>query len=199
MTKGNPKKEIRKAIRERLASGETKADIFKYLQTQFNNDDFSARLLTISPYPAQCQRCRKLNYALIAILVVIAIAKVLFAGLFILSEIPKAIPLLLIVPLINIYLIYLVAKFNISGYMLIVLFGWLALTDIVVGLCDTMAGLTDAPLPPNIITVYIIITAVMFLLVLAAIVLAVVLPRRLLPNTTFFLRPKKNEAGEYIF
>jgi len=62
-----------------------------------------------------------------------------------------------------------------------------------------MAGLTDAPLPVNIITVYIIIMAVMILLVLAAMVLAVVLLRRLLPNTTFFLRPKKNEAGEYIF
>jgi hypothetical protein len=194
MTKGNPKKEISKVIRERLANGETKADIFKYLQTQFNNDDLSALILTVSPYPDQCQKCRKLNHVLIAILVVIAIAKVLFAGLFILSEIPKAIPLLLIVPLLNIYLIYLVAKFNILGYGLICCGGVLALCDLVVELGDMMAGLTIDPSPVNII-----IAAVMILLVLAAIVLAVVLIRRLLPNSTFFLRPRKNEAGEYIF
>jgi len=199
MTKGNPRKEINKAIRERLANGENKADIFQYLQTQFDDTKISAILLAMHPYPEQCHKYRKLNRVLIAVLVVIAIIKVLSAGLFILSEIPKAIPLLLIVPLINIFLIYHVARFNGVGYMLTVFLGLAGLCDLVVGLCDMMAGLTDDPLPVIIITVNIIIIAVMFLLVLAAMLLAEMLRRRLLPNTTLFLRPKKNEAGEYIF
>ncbi|HIJ71975.1 MAG TPA: hypothetical protein HPP87_11530 [Planctomycetes bacterium] len=187
MTKGNLNKEINKVIRERLANGQNKAEIFNYLKTKFDNDVLSARLLTISPYPQDCQKCRKLNKVLIAILVVITIAKVLFAAEFIMLRIPKAIPLLIIVPLINIYLIYLVAKFNILGYWLTVLFGLL-------GFCKIADGLGDAPS-----TVNIIIAAVMTLLMVTAIILSVVLYRRLLPNSSFFPRPKKKEAGEYIF
>lgn len=187
MRSGNPNKEISKVIRERLANGEKKADIFKYLQTQFGNDDLSARILAVSPYPDQCQKCRKLNHVLIATIVAVTIAKVLFAGLLILSEIPKSIPLLLIVPLLNIYLIYLVAKFNILGYGLIVALGVLGLGNMVVELGNS----------PSLVNV--IITAAISFLILAGIILAAVLCRRLLPNSTFFLRPRKNEAGEYIF
>ncbi len=183
----NPRKEINKAIQERLAQGETKANIFKYLRGQFEDDNLSARLLALWPDLELRQKYRNLNRVLLAILVLITITKVLFAGLFILSEIPFALPLLILVPLINIYLIWLVAKFNGLGYILMVPLG-------LGGLCKMLDELPNEPMLVDIIT-----TSVLSVLILAAMVLAVILYRRLLPNTTLLMQPKKDEAEQYIF
>jgi len=187
MTRKNTSKEISREVQEHLAEGQTKADIFKHLRTKFDDDKLSARFLALWPYPELRRKYRNLNRALIVLLVIVTVAKILFAGLFILSEIPKAFPMLLIVPLINIFLIYLVVKFNGLGYTATALLGF-------AGLCQMWGSLSDEPLMLDII-----INSVLSVIILAAIVLAVMLRRRLLPNSTFFLQPKKDEAGQYIF
>jgi hypothetical protein len=187
MGRENPRKEINKVIQERLAEGRSKADIFKHLQTKFDDDKLSARLLAIQPSLELRHKYRHLNHTLLAVLVIITITKVLIAGLFILSEVPKAIPLLFLMPVLNIILIYLVAKFSAIGYVLTVLFG-------LIGLSQIWYELPIVPVLADIIT-----STVLSVPVLVTMVLAIILCWRLLPNTSLFLRPRKDKAGQYIF
>jgi len=187
MNPHDPRKAISKIIRDRLADGENKEDIFAYLQSEFNATDISSGFLAQWPYPAERKKHTRLNNVLLIILVIIAIFKIVSSAMFIWQEIPKAIPMIVIIPLINIFLIYKVARFNGMGYTLTVLLsgaGGLKVWD-------------DFPDSPTI--EYIAINGILSALLLSSALLAEVQRRRLFPNSTFFMRPKKNEDGDYIF
>jgi len=187
MNNADPRKAISKIIRERLANGEDKTDIFKHLQSEFTATDVSARFLAQWPYPTERDKNRTLNNTLLAILIIITIVKVISSFFFIWQKIPTAIPLIIMVPLINILLIYFVAKFNGTGYLLTTL------------LCGSGVFKIWEDFPETPSTYYLISTSAISVLLLSAVVLSEILRRRLLPNSTFFMRPKKDDNGDYIF
>lgn len=187
MNRNDPRKVISKAIRERLAAGEKKTAIFAYLQSEFNADDISSRFLAQWPYPAEREKNKAMNHVLLAILALVAIVKIASAGIYIWHKIPMAIPMIFLVPLINIILIYQVARFNGMGYTLTILLGGAGVFKI----------WENGPETPSI--EYMATTSALSALLLISVVLAEILRRRLLPNSTFFMRPKKNEDGSYKF
>ncbi len=187
MNTSDPRKVISKIIREHLADGEKKDDIFAYLQSEFNATDISSRFLAQWPYPAEREKQKSLNNILLIALIIIAIVKIASSALFIWQKIPMALPMIVLVPLINIILIYSVARFNGMGYTLKVL------------LCGAGVFKMWENFPESPSIEYIAINSSLSALLLASVVLAEILRRRLLPNSTFFMRPKKNEDGSYKF
>ena len=174
-------------IEKRILAGERKAEI--YAGFAGNPDaERCASVLAQIPTPAQRRRYSWLNWIFIAILAIMAALKTLGAAAIILSSMPKAFLLILIMPLINIWMIWLAAKFRALGYLLTICFCIISLSKL-----DWLNAGKSA--------FAIAAIAVNAVLLLAAMAIAWALLRKLLPQTKlgFALRPKTDSAGNPQF
>jgi len=172
------KKEMNAIICERLSAGEQKHDIDQFLQAEFEPNTISAHLLAQWPTQADKDKYRKLNQALLSSLIVLTIIKIIFAGISFWDKTPWLTPLAAF-PILNYLVIYLVVKGYGLGYPLTVLFFGKSIIDLFEG----DLGITKG---------------VIYFLALATAILAEFLRRRLFPNSTFFMQPKKDRDGNYI-
>ena len=180
------RKQLYRSIEKRVLSGERKADIYSEYPDE-QDAKLVARVLAQIPVPERRKQFSLLNWILIVAIGILAAIKLLVVTLFVLSEIPKGAVLILLAPAINIFLIWAVAKFKGFGYLLVIAFG-------LTGLSKVMEGFEKGshPLDFSLNTVSLICVA-------ASIAMAAVLMKNLLPQTSFFLTPKKDEAGNPIF
>jgi membrane-associated HD superfamily phosphohydrolase len=172
------KKEMSRIIRERLSAGEEKREINQFLQTEFEPNSISTHLLAQWATQADKDKYRKLNQALLISLIVLTVFKMITTGVSFWSRTPWLTPAAFF-PLMNYLIIYLVSKGNGLGYSLSVLF-----------YASVIFKLNDGDLS--------IIRIAIYLLALVTAILAEILRRRLFPNSTFFMQPRKDGDGNYI-
>jgi hypothetical protein len=103
------------------------------------------------------------------------------------AEMPKAFLIILIAPLINVGLMWLVAKYKGIGYLLTVALG-------LSGFSKVSEGFKAGAHPVDTI-----LNAINLVTIIACIVLGLHLWKGLLPNTTFFMSPKRDDRGQPIF
>lgn len=128
-----------------------------------------------------------LNGVLLGLLGVLTAVKLATASQLLLRQSPMLVPLILVVPALNILLMWMVAKFRPGAHMMAVIFYTLGL--------GTLAQGFNPELPRSVL----VVNGVVAMLVLIACGLAWFLARRLLPNCTFGLLPKRDTAGNPIF
>jgi hypothetical protein len=180
------RKQLYRAIEKRVLAGERKAEIYaNYPEEQ--DAKLVARVLAQIPTPDRRKQFSLLNGILVSAIGILGAIKLLVVTLFVLTEIPKGAFLILLAPAINILLIWAVAKFRGVGYLLVVAFG-------LTGLSKVMEGLEKGSHPIDLA-----INSVSMVCVLVSITLAAVLMKKLLPQTNFFLTPKKDQAGHPMF
>ena len=180
------RKQLYKVIEKRVLAGELKAAIYADYSDELDAK-LVARVLAQIPTPERRKQFSLLNWVLIVAIGILAAIKLLVVTLLVLTEIPKGAVLILLAPLINILLIWAVAKFRGVGYLLVVAFG-------LTGLSKVIEGFEKGSHPIDLV-----INSASLVCVLVSIALAAVLMKKLLPQTSFFLTPKKNQAGHPIF
>jgi hypothetical protein len=185
MTQSKPQR-LYDALERRILAGERKADIYA---TYFDETDAArcAKTLAQIPTPDRRRRYRLLNWLLVADIAVLALIKLFVFTLFVLTEIPKGFLLILIAPLINIWIMWLVAKFRAVGYLLVIAFGLTGLSKVMEGF---QRSVDRVDLSLNAVSLVCVVTAMM---------LAGFLMRKLLPQTGIFLRPRTDSAGQPQF
>jgi len=185
MTK-DERKQLYKSIEKRVLAGEGKSEIYaEYPDGQ--DAKLVARVLAQIPTPARRKQFSLLNWTLIIAIGILAAIKLLVVTLLVLTEIPMGAVLILLAPAINIFLMWAVAKFKGVGYLLVVAFG-------LTGLSKVMEGFEKGAHPIDFA-----INATSLLCVTVSIALAIVLMKKLLPQTSFFLTPKRDESGNPVF
>jgi hypothetical protein len=172
------KQEMNAIIRERLSAGEEKRDIDQFLQTEFEPSTISAHLLAQLATQADKDKYRTLNQIFLAALMTLTITKMVLTGIYFWNKNPWLTPVAAF-PIINYLVIYFVYKGYGIGYSLAVLFFGKSIIDLLEGDLSVTKG-------------------AIYLFALATAILAEVLRRRLFPNSTFFMKPKKDEDGNYI-
>ena len=90
-------------------------------------------------------------------------------------------------PVINIFLMWAVAKFKGVGYLLVIAFG-------LTGLSKVMEGFEKGSHRIDLA-----INTTSLVCVAVSIVIAFVLMKKLLPQTSLFLTPKKDDSGNPVF
>jgi hypothetical protein len=173
----NLRRELSQEVQKRLAAGEDKTNIYNALKGKYSAAAVG-RSLAQWPYPADKEKNRFLNYPLMIIVIVFALASVLrLIAVFQAGPLAAAIPAALAV-IIHLYIIYGIKNYNQIGYLLAVLLGISVLLS-----ARSLAGSNMMPLA----------------LAAAAIVLAFIQKSRLFPCTSWILTHKKDEAGNPIF
>jgi len=186
MMNRDEKKHSYKAIEKRVLSGERKAEIYaEYPDEQ--DAKLVARVLAQIPTAARRKQFRLLNWILIVAIGILAAIKLLVVTLLVLTQIPKGAVLILLAPVINIFLIWAIAKFRAVGYLLVVAFGLAGVTKVMDGF-EKGSHITDFA-----------INTISLICVVVSIAIAIVLMKKLLPQTSFFLSPKKDETGNPVF
>jgi hypothetical protein len=182
------RKQLYNNIEKRILAGEHKSKIYaEYPDEQ--DSKLVARLLVQIPTPARRKQFSLLNWILVVAIGILTAINLVVITLLVLTETPKGVVLILIVPtIINIYLIWAIAKFRGVGYVLVIVFG-------LNGLSNTMEGFGVE----TIHHVAFAINVIGFVCIIASIVIAFVLMKKLLPQTIFWLTPKKDESGRPIF
>ena len=180
----NSRSQLSKEIQTRLTAGESKANIYNALKSTFPAGAVE-RSLAQWPLPAAKTAARQMNVPLVIIAVFFALLRLmLLIGAFQTLEsgqILRLMPLAILPLLIHAYVIYGVMNFNLIGYMLLILMALNNLFNI------AKIGFGD----PKIMMV--------LALSLAAIVLSLIQKRKLFPNTSWFLRHKRDASGNPIF
>lgn len=180
------RKQLYKAIERRVLSGESKTEIYAgYPEEQ--DAKLVARILAQIPTPGRRKQFGLLNWILIVALGILAVIKLGVVTLLVLTEIPKAAVLILLAPAINIFLIWVIAKFRGFGYLFVVAFG-------LTGVSKVVEGFEQGSHPVDIA-----INTASLICVVLAMTLAVILMRKLLPQTTFLLTPRKDAEGNPQF
>jgi hypothetical protein len=186
MMNKDERKQLYKAIENRVLAGEPKSAIYaEYPDEQ--DAKLVARVLAQIPTPERRKQFSLLNWILIIAIGILAAIKLLVVTLLVLTEIPKGAVLILLAPAINIFLIWAVAKFKGVGYLLVIAFG-------LTGLSKVMEGFEKGAHPIDLA-----INATSLICVTVSIVIAFVLMKKLLPQTSLFLTPKKDESGNPVF
>lgn len=183
------KSEIKKlfgVLEERVLAGERKADIYAaYLDEA--DATRCAKVLAQIPTPSRRTQFRVLNWILVADLGILALIKLFVVTLFVLTQIPKGFVLIFIAPLINIWIMWMVARFRAIGYLLVIAFGLTGLSKVIEGFQKSV----DA--------VDMTLNSVSLLCVVSAMLIAGILMRKLLPKTSFLLRAKTDNTGRPQF
>ena len=182
----NDRKQLYNAFEKRILAGERKSAIY----SEYSDDQDSklvARVLAQIPTAERRKQFKLLNRILIVALALLALIKLLVVSLFVLTEMPKGVVLILLAPAINILFIWLVLKFRGVGYLLVVALGLSGLDKVIEGI---EKGGTPLDLTINILSL---------VCVTVAILIAFVLMNKLLPQTSFFLTPKRDASGRPIF
>jgi hypothetical protein len=180
------RKQLYKAIEKRVLAGERKSEIYAAYPDE-QDARLVARVLAQIPTPERRKRFRLLNWALIVGIGILASIKLLVVTLLVLTEIPKGAVLILLAPAINIFLMWAVAKFRGVGYLLVIAFGLTGASKVIEGL---EKGSHPLDLALNVTSLA---------CVAASIAIAFVLMKKLLPQTSLFLTPKKDETGSPVF
>ena len=177
----NLSREIAKDVQTRLHAGERKEQIYKVLKEKYPPASVE-RSLAQWPYPEAKVKNQFLNVPLLIVVIVFALVKLLrIIAIFQALEPGSGltvIPFAALTLIIYLYIIYGVMNCNLIGYMLVVL---MAATS----LLSTHSGGAGAALP--------------MALSAAAFVLAWLQKSRLFPNTSWFMRHKKDSRGNIIF
>jgi hypothetical protein len=180
------RKQLYKAIEKRVLAGERKSEIYAEHPDE-QDARLVARVLAQIPTPERRKRFSLLNWALIVGIGILAAIKLLVVTLLVLTEIPKGAVLILLAPAINIFLMWAVAKFRGVGYLLVIAFGLTGASKVIEGL---EKGSHPLDLALNVTSLA---------CVAASIAIAFVLMKKLLPQTSLFLTPKKDETGSPVF
>jgi hypothetical protein len=180
------RKQLYKKMEQRILAGERKSDLFAEHPDE-KDAKFVARVLAQIPTAERRKQYYALNWVLIIALGILGCIKFLVVTLLVLTEIPKGAVLILLAPVINVLLIWMVAKFKGVGYLLVVGFA-------ITGASRVLEGFEKSSHPIDIA-----LNSVNLLCVVASITIAVVLMKKLLPQTRFFLTPKKDAAGNPLF
>lgn|ERR1035438_7378879 len=172
-------KELRLEIERGLDAGQSKVAIYASLLDEYEKATALGILAQTSTRDLQ-QKYRIANNTLIGLLVCITAIKIIVAMPLLLSINPAASALLiLLLPALNLFLIWGVANHKAAVYLFAACLSLSALGNVV----DAF-GKSRTPL---IITLNI----ASLVMVVAIIFLAIFLMRKLFPNTTFFLQPKR--------
>lgn len=174
-------RQVGKDVQSRLRKGMRKTQIYNELKTQYPAASVE-RSLAQWPYPEAKEKNRFLNVPLLIVVIVFTLVKILrIIAVFQTLE-PgsglSVIPFAVLTVIIYLYIIYGVINCNLIGYMLVML---MAATS----LLSARSGGAGTALP--------------MALSAAAFVLAWIQKSRLFPNTSWFLRHKKDSNGNIIF
>ncbi|MDD3276423.1 MAG: hypothetical protein PHP93_05170 [Kiritimatiellales bacterium] len=173
--------ELFKEVQARLNTGMRKAQIYTELKEKYPAAAVE-RSLAQWPYPEAKIKNRSLNVPLLIVVIVFALVKILYIVAFFQTLEPgavaAAIPLAALTVIIYLYIIYGVKNYNLIGYLLVLL---MTATT----LLSTRSIGTGNLLP--------------LALSAAALALAWMQKTRLFPNTSWFLRHKKDGNGNIIF
>ena len=177
----NLRREIAKEVQNRLHAGERKEQIYKVLKEKYPAASVE-RSLAQWPYPADKEKNRFLNVPLLIIVIVFTLVKLLrMIEIFQTLEPGTAgavIPIATLTLILYLYIIYGVFNCNLIGYMLVLLMSATTLLSM-----RAVAGANMLPMA----------------LSAAALALAWIQKSRLFPNTSWFMRHKKDSAGNIIF
>ena len=176
----NPRKHIFREVQSRLAAGESKLDVYNALKTRFHAPSVE-RSLAQWPLPAAKKQNQSMNVPLIIIAVFFALLTILSAAPVIDKLAPAQVANVAIILIIQLYTIYGVINCNLIGYMLLILISIRNILMIVPG------GISDPKL------------GMVLAMSAAAILLSVIQKRKLFPNTSWFLRHKRDSSGAPIF
>jgi len=166
-------KEFLNGIRRRIAQGESKKDIYnQYTMTEW--ESCVTRFLPTQVSLRSRKKWRWLNNILLACLVLITVFKVL--DVFIAAA-------------VNIALIVAIARFSGIAYLIAICFSGKGITNI-------LEAMGKIRLSFDLGSAIFVLNAA---LVVSSLVLLLILYKVLLPNTSFFLQPKRNAAGKPLF
>lgn len=113
------RKKLYKRIEKRVIAGERKSEIYaEYPDEQ--DARRVAQVLAQIPTPERRRQFRLLNRMLIVAIGILTAVKLFVITQRVLTETPRGSVLILLAPLINIFLIWAVAKFNGFGYLLVI-------------------------------------------------------------------------------
>ncbi|MFM2485154.1 hypothetical protein [Celerinatantimonas yamalensis] len=181
------RKNLFKLIEQRVIAGERKADIYAPY-AKLSEAKRVARVLAQVPTPHRRAQFKRLNQLLMMVVALLALIKALSVLLIVRkAAIADGALLILLAPVLNIILIWVIGQFRGVGYTLTVVLGFTALSHIMQGFTQ---GANGYMLSMNVINLF---------GVLSSMVLAFILLKNLLPYTSFFLSPKKGPSGEPIF
>lgn len=181
------KKSLYKLLEQRVISGEKKADIYAPF-ARMPEAKRVARILAQIPTPQRRVQFKRLNQILMMVIAVLALIKSLSVFLYVhQNAMPYGGLYILMAPLLNIVLIWVVGKYRGIGYLLIVLLGITALSNVMQGFALQLSGLGSVI---NIINLFGVITSM---------ALSLILLKNLLPQTNFLLAPKKDAQGNPTF
>ena len=180
------RKALCKTLEQRVLSGERKAAIYADFPDEHDSKRV-ARVLAQIPTPGRREQFGSLNGVLVVAIGLLAAIKVLVVTLLVLTEIPKGAVLILLAPAINVLLRWMVAKFRGIGYLVVIAFGLTSVSNMT-------EGFEKGSHPVDLA-----INTVSLSCVALSIVLASVLIKKLLPQTSFFLTPRKDAAGYPLF
>ena len=172
-------KEIYREIEVQINQGRSKQEVFESFRKIVNHDDTLAKMVGSLPDKKLSIKYGKLNYILFLILLFTALIKVLLAIPLVLSIAISAIPLLLVIPLLNLY--FAVKVYKKRGYIYGCL-GFIAIS----GIFQAIGNIKSM----NIMT----IINVLLMGIISA--LSFYLGKKMFPNYNFF-GPKKNANGIY--
>jgi hypothetical protein len=177
----NIRSDIYKEVQAGLNAGKRKQQIYNELKEKYPAAAVE-RSLAQWPYPEAKTKNRFLNVPLLIIVIVFALVRILhMVAVFQTSESGaglSAIPFAVLTLIIYLYIIYGVLNCNLIGYMLVLLMA-------AASLLSARSGSGGTALP--------------MALSAAAFVLAWLQKSRLFPNTTWFLRHKKDSSGNIVF
>ena len=175
-----PRSQLSKEVQTRLAAGESKADVYTALKSKFNAGAVE-RSLAQWPLPALKQQAKQMNVPLIIIAVFFTLLRILTITPVFNTLAPAQMAAAGLIVMVHLYTIYGVAFCNLIGYMLLILMGINNILNVV------QVGFSDSKM-------------IMVLgLSAAGIGLALIQKRKLFPNTSWFLRHKRDSAGNPIF
>jgi hypothetical protein len=176
------RKQLQKKFEQRILAGQHKADIYAEYP-----DPKDAKIVTMVlsriPIPKYREKFRVLNWVLVAIIGLLTVLKLLAVLSFVLTEMPQAgILMLLVMPIINIFVLWMLVKFDVTGYLCVIILGLNTLFKMVTGSepIDNLFSIIAAGI------------------IIASIALAFILLKVLLPQSNFIV-PKKDAEGRPIF
>lgn len=174
-------------IENQVLAGEDKTAIYQqYATTPLAKR--VARILAQIPTVKRRVQCQRINQLLMIVVALLALVKAVSVMLYLRQHaVAHGALLILIAPMINILLIWTISKYRGVGYLLILLLSISGLSRVFQTFGVGLSGVSW------------LLNMINLLGVISSVVLAIVLLRFLLPQTSFFLSPKKDASGRPLF
>jgi hypothetical protein len=179
-------KNLQKELEKRILQRERKSAIYASYRGDKNQAAIGAMLAQI-PTIMRRQKYRNLNLALVVCLSILALLRLAVALFLIFAQVPLGFFLIFPGLFIIGYLIWAVHNYVGLGYFMTFVLG-------IVGLLNTLKGLAFNPTVMGLL-----LDGLGAVAILIAIILAKILMQSLLPQTTFFMKPKVDSQGNPVF